>query len=107
MKELNSGCMPNTGYQYEQFENLLASLYHVAKEEYEPTSNEFLEVQKVINELTNQYKLQSPKETIQNPRTNLKLVKPDYSLTIAAIRDFGIRPDTEEFANIQKLERLV
>ncbi len=107
MEEFNSGCMPNTGYQYEEFESLLASLYHVAKKEYEPNSDEFLEVQGAINELTEHYRLQSPEKTVQHPRTYLDLNRPKCSLTSAAIRDWGIRSNTKEFANIQKLERLV
>lgn len=111
MEKFNIGCMPNTDFRYEEFEGLLASAYLTVKAKYGVNAQRFKEAQVLIGKLTEYYKLQTPEDAIKNPRSPEDWAQPKelsllFKISYSALRDFGIRPDTEEFKTIGELEKL-
>ncbi len=116
IKNLSSGCMPNTDFTYEDLESLLASYYltyrHLEKSDEGNEINGFKILTEILEAFSSKYNLQTPQETLQNVRTTADWFKPrkmSYSVARDSFRsfysDFGIADEAKEL--IKKLYGIV
>jgi hypothetical protein len=119
IKKLNTGCMPNTDFNYEEFEGLLASYYlsyvHL-KESSKPVDQEnFKKLEDILNRLAERHSVQLPAEAISNVRATETWAKPKKlsyfsvkDMLNSFYRDFGIvGRNADDTADVKALAELV
>lgn len=120
MKSYNSGCMPTTDFRYEEFEGLLGS-FHLSllplRDSARPEDQrDYQKAMEVLNGFSQRYGVQSPEDTVKNPRgrgslaeasvmNNQRMLGRKWTLW----RDFniGADPATEDYEEIMKLNRII
>lgn len=118
-KKLNSGCMPNTDFKYEEFEGLLASYYLsylYLKESSKPKDQEnFKKLLEILNRIAERHLLQLPEDAVKNIRTHHDRARPEKmsyfsvkDMLNSFYRDFGVvQRNADDAADINLLAELV
>lgn len=118
-KKLNSGCMPNTDFQYEEFEALLACYYlsYLYLKESSKTKDQenFKKLLEILNRIAKRHSVQLPEEAVKNVRTPHSWAKPKKMSRFSVkdmlnsfYRDFGVVPhNADDTADVKLLAELV
>mgnify|MGYP001596823356 CR=1 FL=1 len=118
-KELNSGCMPNTDFQYEEFEGLLACYYlsylHLKESSKTKDQENFKKLSEILNRIAERHSVQLPEEAVKNIRTPYDWAKPKKlsyfsvkDMLNSFYRDFGVVPrNADDTADVKLLAELV
>ncbi len=108
-----TGCMPNTDFQYEEFEGFLASYYltyfHFSTSSKKDEVSKFVELNEILTRFALRHNVQVPKDAVENVRAKEDWGQPHkhtYYFSVkdsfrAFLSDFGLidketdRPDIE------------
>ena len=119
IKHLNTGCMPNTDFQYEEFEGLIASYYlsyqHLKGSSKPKDQENFKKLTDILNRIAERHSVQIPEEAVNNVRATEDWGKPKKlsyfsvkDMLNSFYRDFGVVPrNAEDTTDVRALAELV